>query len=130
MKIKLKTADQLKDKIKSPSTAVGVKPNAHHQALLYEAFADGSVRCDFCAHLCRIEEGKKGVFQVRQNLGGTLYTLVYGCTISQHVDPVEKNSSITSTQVPQPTPLLHRVANFAADGARIGKFHRCHASST
>lgn len=27
---------------------------------------------------------------VRENRGGTLYTLVYGCTITQDVDPMEK----------------------------------------
>ena len=28
--------------------------------------------------------------QVRENRGGTLYTLIYGRTIARHVDPVEK----------------------------------------
>jgi pyruvate formate lyase activating enzyme len=37
-----------------------------------------------------IADGKRGVCQVRENRDGTLYTLVYGRTISQHVDPVEK----------------------------------------
>jgi pyruvate formate lyase activating enzyme len=37
-----------------------------------------------------IADGKKGVCQVRENRGGVLYTLVYGHTITQNVDPVEK----------------------------------------
>jgi pyruvate formate lyase activating enzyme len=37
-----------------------------------------------------IPNGKSGVCQVRENRGGTLYTLVYGRNIVQHVDPIEK----------------------------------------
>jgi pyruvate formate lyase activating enzyme len=58
--------------------------------LLYEKLPDGKVRCNLCAHRCVIAPGKKGVCQVRENQGGTLYTLVYGRLITQHVDPVEK----------------------------------------
>ncbi len=60
------------------------------EATLYEKIANSRVRCHLCAHRCVITEGRLGVCQVRQNLGGTLYTLVYGHTISQQVDPVEK----------------------------------------
>jgi pyruvate formate lyase activating enzyme len=60
------------------------------EALLYETLADNKVRCHLCAHHCVIADGKKGVCQVRENRGGTLYTLVYGRTITQQIDPVEK----------------------------------------
>lgn len=60
------------------------------EALLYEKLNNDKVRCHLCAHRCLIFDGHKGICQVRQNQGGTLYTLVYGRTISQHVDPVEK----------------------------------------
>jgi pyruvate formate lyase activating enzyme len=60
------------------------------EAMLYERLADERVRCGLCAHRCTIADGKRGVCQVRQNRDGTLYTLVYGRTISQNVDPVEK----------------------------------------
>ena len=60
------------------------------KAMLFERLEKNRVRCNLCAHRCVIAEGKKGVCQVRENRGGTLYTLVYGKTISQHVDPVEK----------------------------------------
>ena len=43
-------------------------------ALLYEPYPDGNVRCHLCAHHCLIPEGKRGVCQVRQNVGGKLYT--------------------------------------------------------
>jgi pyruvate formate lyase activating enzyme len=61
-----------------------------HEARLYEAIADGSVRCHLCGHHCVISDGKLGVCQVRKNIGGTLYALSYGQIISQCVDPIEK----------------------------------------
>ena len=60
------------------------------KAMLYEKGVESSVRCNLCAHRCVIKDGKKGICQVRENQGGVLYTLVYGHTITQHVDPVEK----------------------------------------
>lgn len=59
-------------------------------ALLYETVEDEKVRCNLCAHRCLIYEGRMGICQVRENREGKLYTLTYGHTISQHVDPVEK----------------------------------------
>lgn len=60
------------------------------EALLYEKLEGRRVRCHLCAHRCLIAEGHKGVCLVRENRGGTLYTLVYGLPLSQAVDPVEK----------------------------------------
>ncbi len=60
------------------------------EALLYEKLEKGRVRCRLCAHYCVVDEGKLGVCEVRKNVAGDLYTLVYGRTISQHIDPIEK----------------------------------------
>ncbi|MEW6717396.1 MAG: AmmeMemoRadiSam system radical SAM enzyme [Chloroflexota bacterium] len=60
------------------------------EAMLFEPLPKGRVRCNLCSHRCVIPEGKLGVCRVRQNKEGKLYTLVYGNTISQHIDPVEK----------------------------------------
>ena len=60
------------------------------EALLYEKLDRGRVRCNLCAHRCVIPEGRTGVCRVRKNRGGNLYTLVYGHTISQMLDPIEK----------------------------------------
>ncbi len=51
---------------------------------------DGIVECQLCNHYCRIREGKKGVCQVRKNVGGQLYSLNYGKLIAAHIDPIEK----------------------------------------
>nr|WP_321369636.1 AmmeMemoRadiSam system radical SAM enzyme [uncultured Desulfuromusa sp.] len=60
------------------------------EALLYQKLDDGKVRCRLCAHYCVIARGQKGLCQVRENQDGKLYSLVYGRTISQGVDPIEK----------------------------------------
>ncbi|MHC4202594.1 MAG: radical SAM protein, partial [Planctomycetota bacterium] len=53
--------------------------------------AEGShVDCFLCAHECSIAPGKRGRCGVRENRGGTLYSLTYGRLISRAVDPIEK----------------------------------------
>jgi pyruvate formate lyase activating enzyme len=61
-----------------------------HEARLYEKLDEGKVKCHLCAHRCTIKDGKRGICQVRMNKDGLLYTLVYGMSISQAIDPVEK----------------------------------------
>ncbi|SDZ83486.1 pyruvate formate lyase activating enzyme [Desulfuromusa kysingii] len=60
------------------------------EALLYQKLTGGQVCCHLCAHYCVIDAGQRGLCQVRENQNGILYTLVYGRTISQGVDPIEK----------------------------------------
>ncbi len=60
-----------------------------HKALLYKKGEKG-VDCELCSHQCHIKEGKRGLCGVRENVGGDLYTLVYGELVAQHIDPIEK----------------------------------------
>ncbi len=60
------------------------------EAVLYARLGGGQVRCNLCAHRCRIPPGKRGICGVRENRDGTLYTLVYARTVSAAVDPIEK----------------------------------------
>lgn len=60
------------------------------EAGFYERLGDEKVQCRLCAHECVIVPGKRGICGVRENRDGTLYSLVYGKIISQHVDPIEK----------------------------------------
>lgn len=60
------------------------------EARLYQRLDEGKVKCNLCAHRCTIAEGKRGICLVRENRGGKLYSLVYGLSISQAIDPVEK----------------------------------------
>ena len=60
------------------------------EALLYERQEEGKVRCGLCPHRCIIADGRRGSCGVRENRGGTLYSLVWGRPISMAVDPIEK----------------------------------------
>jgi pyruvate formate lyase activating enzyme len=60
------------------------------EAMFYETMPEGWVRCNLCNHQCKIKEGKRGICGVRENRRGTLYSLVYGKVIAEHIDPIEK----------------------------------------
>lgn len=60
------------------------------EAMFYEKLGDRKVRCFLCAHHCIINKEKRGICGVRENIEGTLYSLVYGKLISMNVDPIEK----------------------------------------
>ena len=72
----------------------GVRKSAvvSHEAILWERLGpdDQRVRCKLCAHRCVIPSGRLGACCVRENIDGTLYTLVYDRIISQNVDSIEK----------------------------------------
>ena len=61
-----------------------------HDALLYDTLDNDQVQCNLCSHRCRIEAGRFGICQVRENRDGKLFTHVYGNLIAEHVDPIEK----------------------------------------
>lgn len=60
------------------------------EAMLYEKLSDGKVKCNLCNHRCTIKDGGYGICGVRQNVEGTLNTLVYDRIIASHIDPIEK----------------------------------------
>lgn len=60
------------------------------EAILYEKIDGGKVRCGLCNHHCVISPGKRGFCRVRENRGGTLYSLNYGKACSMAIDPIEK----------------------------------------
>lgn len=56
----------------------------------YESLSDGQVICHLCAHGCRVRDGGRGICGVRENHGGTLYSLIAGRMSSMNADPIEK----------------------------------------
>lgn len=58
--------------------------------MFYEKLERQKVRCFLCAHHCPVSDGKRGICGVRENIGGILYSLVYGKLISMNIDPIEK----------------------------------------
>jgi len=60
------------------------------EAMLYEQLPQENAKCNLCAHRCVIQNSKKGICRVRENIGGKLYVMNWGKLIAQHVDPIEK----------------------------------------
>lgn len=60
------------------------------EASFYDKIDGNKVKCNLCALRCTIAEGKMGVCRVRENRGGTLYSLTYGMLTSSASDPIEK----------------------------------------
>lgn len=84
------------------------------EAMVYEKLDQGDVKCHLCCHNCLIHNDKRGLCAVRENQGGTLYSLVYGKVISMNIDPIEKK------------PLFHVLpATTSLSIATVGCNFRC-----
>lgn len=59
------------------------------EALFYKRL-NSKVKCNLCYRECTISEGKTGFCKVRKNIGGKLYSLVYGKACFYSVNPIEK----------------------------------------
>jgi len=60
------------------------------EAMYYSKLDGKTVQCQLCFRRCVIQDGQRGFCTNRKNIGGTLYTLVYGKTSALQVDHVEK----------------------------------------
>jgi pyruvate formate lyase activating enzyme len=60
------------------------------EALFWKKLDGKKVQCQLCNQYCLISDGGRGLCGVRENHDGTLYTLVYGKVIAEHIDPIEK----------------------------------------
>ena len=60
------------------------------EAAHYEKLAEKKVACRLCPHECQVADLERGSCGVRENRGGTYYTLVYGQPCAVHIDPIEK----------------------------------------
>ncbi len=58
--------------------------------MLFDRLGDQKVQCNLCHHRCVLKSGNYGICGVRQNIGGTLFSLVYDKIVLGHVDPIEK----------------------------------------
>ena len=63
---------------------------AHVEARYYKKLPDREIECELCPRVCRLGDKERGYCGVRENQGGTYYTLVYGKACSLNIDPIEK----------------------------------------
>jgi len=61
------------------------------EAECFEQREGNSVKCFLCPRRCLIKPENTGFCRVRENRNGRLYTLIYGETSTQTVEPIEKS---------------------------------------
>jgi pyruvate formate lyase activating enzyme len=60
------------------------------EAHWYKKLDRGRVECQLCPQGCVVADMERGSCGVRENRGGTYYTLVHSLACSLHADPIEK----------------------------------------
>lgn len=60
------------------------------EARYWTEAAGGRIQCMLCPHHCSIGIDKTGICGVRKNKEGKLYALVWGKSVAENVDPIEK----------------------------------------
>jgi pyruvate formate lyase activating enzyme len=75
-----------------PCLAAGAESDAQFiaEARFYEKLPYKKIKCKLCPRECVIDDRERGYCGVRENRGGTYYTLVHSRACSAHVDPIEK----------------------------------------
>jgi len=80
----------------SPAAALGISSAVEDdtrfraEARFYEKLPGKNVRCKLCPRGCVVSDRERGHCRVRENRGGTYYTLVHSRVCAAHVDPIEK----------------------------------------
>ncbi len=60
------------------------------EARFYEKLPNRKVKCKLCPRECTVGDKERGYCGVRENRGGTYYTLVHSRVCTAHIDPIEK----------------------------------------
>ncbi len=60
------------------------------EAMYYKKLETHRVECKLCPRECKIADLERGYCGVRENRGGTYYTLVHSRICALHTDPIEK----------------------------------------
>ncbi len=60
------------------------------EAQFYEKLPKKKIKCKLCPRECVIDDRERGYCGVRENRGGTYYTLVHSRVAAAHIDPIEK----------------------------------------
>jgi len=60
------------------------------EARFYDKQPYRKIKCKLCPRGCAIDDRERGYCGVRENRGGTYYTLVHSRVVTAHIDPIEK----------------------------------------
>jgi pyruvate formate lyase activating enzyme len=56
----------------------------------FTPMGDQVILCELCPRECEVGPGERGFCEVRENINGKYYSLVYGNPCAVHIDPIEK----------------------------------------
>ena len=75
-----------------PSIGLAAEPEGQFvaEAKFYEKLPNKKVKCKLCPRECVVDDRERGYCGVRENRGGTYYTLVHSRVAAANVDPIEK----------------------------------------
>ena len=78
--------------LRFPARGPAAAPDAQFtiEARFYEKLPYKKIKCKLCPRECVIDDRERGYCGVRENRGGTYYSLVYARVCAAHVDPIEK----------------------------------------
>lgn len=85
----LTSASYLSSDLLNPKASFASKQHLV-EARYYEKLDNQRVRCLLCPRRCVVGDKQRGFCEVRENRGGTYYTLVHSRPCTAHVDPIEK----------------------------------------
>lgn len=60
------------------------------EAMYFKKLDTKRIQCDLCPQECKVADLERGTCGVRENRGGTYYTLVHSRPCTMHIDPIEK----------------------------------------
>ncbi|MBZ5550003.1 MAG: AmmeMemoRadiSam system radical SAM enzyme [Acidobacteriia bacterium] len=60
------------------------------EAKFYQKLQNKKIKCKLCPRECTVGDRERGYCGVRENRGGTYYTLVHSRVSAAHIDPIEK----------------------------------------
>ncbi|HEX7424670.1 MAG TPA: AmmeMemoRadiSam system radical SAM enzyme [Terriglobales bacterium] len=60
------------------------------EAKFYQKLQNKKIKCKLCPRECTVGDRERGYCGVRENRGGTYYTLVHSRVCTAHIDPIEK----------------------------------------
>jgi len=60
------------------------------EAKFYQKLANSKIKCKLCPRECVVGDKERGYCGVRENRGGTYYSMVHSRVCAAHVDPIEK----------------------------------------
>lgn len=89
----LTTGDLAQPLLAMPSDDVPQKQDDSRftvEARFYQKLANKKVKCKLCPRECTVGDRERGYCGVRENHGGTYYSLVHSRVCAAHVDPIEK----------------------------------------